>query len=174
MKNGKKKKRKVNGSRRIGPAVAKRLKSDICIYAYIYVCTHIYVNVYIYSHIYIYICTCVQATVISVSFFYCAAMTNRGEARDLSFFFFLFPLGRRQTRMGSRAFHAQRVSKEPPRREDGAVLRTRLQNSNNKKENHALSSLRLNRVAPQTTTRTIKGSHAEVCMRVCFLEKKKK
>ena len=124
--------------------------------------------------IYIYICTCVQATVISVSFFYCAAMTNRGEARDLSFFFFLFPLGRRQTRIGSRAFHAQRVSKEPPRREDGAVLRTRLQNSNNKKENHALSSLRLNRVAPQTTTRTIKGSHAEVSMRVCFLEKKKK
>lgn len=126
------------------------------------------------TFILIYICTCVQATVISVSFFYCAAMTNRGEARDLSFFFFLFPLGRRQTRMGSRAFHAQRVSKEPPRREDGAVLRTRLQNSNNKKENHALSSLRLNRVAPQTTTRTIKGSHAEVCMRVCFLEKKKK
>ena len=124
--------------------------------------------------IYIYICVCVQATVISVSFFYCAAMTNRGEARDLSFFFFLFPLGRRQTRIGSRALHAQRVSKEPPRREDGAVLRTRLQNSNNKKENHALSSLRLNRVAPQATTRTIKGSHAEVCMRVCFLEKKKK
>lgn len=126
------------------------------------------------TFILIYICVCVQATVISVSFFYCAAMTNRGEARDLSFFFFLFPLGRRQTRIGSRAFHAQRVSKEPPRREDGAVLRTRLQNSNNKKENHALSSLRLNRVAPQTTTRTIKGSHAEVCMRVCFLEKKKK
>lgn len=143
-----------------------------------YVFMHIFMYVLIYmimcTFILIYICTCVQATVISVSFFYCAAMTNRGEARDLSFFFFLFPLGRRQTRMGSRAFHAQRVSKEPPRREDGAVLRTRLQNSNNKKENHALSSLRLNRVAPQTTTRTIKGSHAEVCMRVCFLEKKKK
>ena len=143
-----------------------------------YALMHIFMYVLIYmimcTFILIYICTCVQATVISVSFFYCAAMTNRGEARDLSFFFFLFPLGRRQTRMGSRAFHAQRVSKEPPRREDGAVLRTRLQNSNNKKENHALSSLRLNRVAPQTTTRTIKGSHAEVCMRVCFLEKKKK
>ena len=143
-----------------------------------YVFMHIFMYVLIYmimcTFILIYICTCVQATVISVSFFYCAAMTNRGEARDLSFFFFLFPLGRRQTRIGSRAFHAQRVSKEPPRREDGAVLRTRLQNSNNKKENHALSSLRLNRVAPQTTTRTIKGSHAEVCMRVCFLEKKKK
>ena len=143
-----------------------------------YALMHIFMYVLIYmimcTFILIYICTCVQATVISVSFFYCAAMTNRGEARDLSFFFFLFPLGRRQTRIGSRAFHAQRVSKEPPRREDGAVLRTRLQNSNNKKENHALSSLRLNRVAPQTTTRTIKGSHAEVCMRVCFLEKKKK
>lgn len=143
-----------------------------------YVFMHIFMYVLIYmimcTFILIYICVCVQATVISVSFFYCAAMTNRGEARDLSFFFFLFPLGRRQTRIGSRAFHAQRVSKEPPRREDGAVLRTRLQNSNNKKENHALSSLRLNRVAPQTTTRTIKGSHAEVCMRVCFLEKKKK
>ena len=143
-----------------------------------YALMHIFMYVLIYmimcTFILIYICTCVQATVISVSFFYCAAMTNRGEARDLSFFFFLFPLGRRQTRMGSRALHAQRVSKEPPRREDGAVLRTRLQNSNNKKENHALSSLRLNRVAPQTTTRTIKGSHAEVCMRVCFLEKKKK
>lgn len=143
-----------------------------------YVFMHIFMYVLIYmimcTFILIYICVCVQATVISVSFFYCAAMTNRGEARDLSFFFFLFPLGRRQTRMGSRALHAQRVSKEPPRREDGAVLRTRLQNSNNKKENHALSSLRLNRVAPQTTTRTIKGSHAEVCMRVCFLEKKKK
>ena len=57
MKNGKKKKKKVNGSRRIGPAVAKRLKSDICTYAYIYVCTHIYDNVYIYSYIYMYMCT---------------------------------------------------------------------------------------------------------------------
>lgn len=72
-------------------------------------------------------------------FFYCAAMTNRGEARDLSFSFSLFPLGRRQTRIGSRAFHAQRISKEPPRRDDGAVLRTRLQNSNNqKKTTHSL------------------------------------